>query len=210
LSCRLDGLDWFWFCGRGIDQLRLGVVAGEIDRLRHALQAELVEELHHMASEIMQALGGEETLSPQRRKLVDLLTRATLLLDSADQWLFSQQSIVQEDSRSLLPAIRERQSIAEHALAASDSPACRLFSDSSLAEWAGQVSLIVRPIRAIWGPSPNPSLSMGCGAYNAERYTVPECYWVDLVWVENPARKIDNHVRSIVAPRARATGPGCR
>jgi len=67
-----------------------------------------------MASEIMQALGGEETLSPQRRKLVDLLTRATLLLDSADQWLFSQQSIVQEDSRSLLPAIRERQSIADH------------------------------------------------------------------------------------------------
>ena len=67
-----------------------------------------------LATEIMNALGGEEHLSPQKRRLVDLLTRANLLLDAADAWLFEQQSIISADGHSLLPVIKERQAIAEH------------------------------------------------------------------------------------------------
>jgi hypothetical protein len=67
-----------------------------------------------LATEIMDALGGEAYLSPQKRRLVDLLTRANLLLDAADAWLFEQQSVISPDGHSLLPVIRERQAIADH------------------------------------------------------------------------------------------------
>ncbi len=67
-----------------------------------------------LATEVMNALGGAEHLSPQKRRLVELLTRANLLLDAADAWLFEQQSIISADGHSLLPVIKERQAIAEH------------------------------------------------------------------------------------------------
>ncbi len=64
--------------------------------------------------EIVAALGGEEELSPQRRKLVELAARASLLLDAVDRWIFEQPSPVNARAKAILPVLTQRQSIAEH------------------------------------------------------------------------------------------------
>ncbi len=64
--------------------------------------------------ELVAAVGGDTELSPQRRKLVDLAARASLYLDHLDAWLAGQQTLVNRRSRSVLPVLLQRQSIAEH------------------------------------------------------------------------------------------------
>jgi hypothetical protein len=64
--------------------------------------------------ELIVALGGEADLSPQRRRLVDLTARAALILDHVDVWLFSRESLINGRTRTLLPVVVQRQSIAEH------------------------------------------------------------------------------------------------
>jgi len=65
-------------------------------------------------SDLIAALGGADRLSPQRRRFVDLASRANLLLDHVDAWLLEQQSLVNRRSRSLLPVLIQRQAIADH------------------------------------------------------------------------------------------------
>src|SRR5260370_28629114 len=64
--------------------------------------------------ELASALGGDTALSPQRRKLVDMAARAALFLDHLDGWLTEQKSLVNHRTRSVLPALVQRQSIADH------------------------------------------------------------------------------------------------
>ena len=64
--------------------------------------------------ELVAALGGDAELSPQRRKLVDLTTRAALYLDHLDGWLAAQQTLVNRRSRSVLPVLLQRQTLADH------------------------------------------------------------------------------------------------
>ncbi len=63
---------------------------------------------------LVAALGGDTELSPQRRKLVDLVARASLYLDHLDGWLAAQQTLINRRSRSVLPVLLQRQSIADH------------------------------------------------------------------------------------------------
>ncbi len=65
-------------------------------------------------SDLLAALGGEADLSPQRRKLVDLAARATLLLDHIDAWLVGQRSLINARTRTLLPVVIQRQALADH------------------------------------------------------------------------------------------------
>jgi hypothetical protein len=65
-------------------------------------------------SELIAALGGEPALSPQRRRRIDMAARAALLLDHVDGWLVGQRSLVNSRTRSLLPVLVQRQSLAEH------------------------------------------------------------------------------------------------
>jgi hypothetical protein len=64
--------------------------------------------------ELVAALGGDTDLSPQRRKLVDLAARASLYLDHLDAWLAEQKTLINRRSRSVLPALLQRQALAEH------------------------------------------------------------------------------------------------
>lgn len=63
-------------------------------------------------AELVAALGGEAQISPQRRKLVEMTTRAALLLDHIDAWLFEQRTLVVR--RALVPALVQRQALADH------------------------------------------------------------------------------------------------
>src|SRR5215471_13730200 len=82
---------------------------GAIDRRTAAARATLA-----FKHELIAALGGEAGLSPQRRKLVDLAARASLLLDHVDAWLFEQRSLINARSKTLLPVLIQRQALAEH------------------------------------------------------------------------------------------------
>jgi len=64
--------------------------------------------------ELVAALGGDAELSPQRRKLVDLTARAVLYLDHLDAWLAAQQTLINRRSRSVLPVLLQRQTLADH------------------------------------------------------------------------------------------------
>ena len=65
-------------------------------------------------SELIAALGGEADLSPQRRKLVDMAARASLLLDHVDAWLVEQRRLINARAKTLLPVLVQRQALAEH------------------------------------------------------------------------------------------------
>src|SRR5262245_6750101 len=65
-------------------------------------------------NELVAALGGQAELSPQRRKLIDLAARASLLLDHIDAWLFQQRSLVNARVKTLLPVLVQRQALADH------------------------------------------------------------------------------------------------
>jgi len=62
---------------------------------------------------LVQDLGGEETISTQQEALIDLCVKSKLMLDSIDAWLLTQRSLVNARKRSLLPAVRERQQLAD-------------------------------------------------------------------------------------------------
>jgi len=64
--------------------------------------------------ELIAALGGEKQLSPQRLRVVELVARAALFLDHLDGFLVEQKSLVNHRSRSVIPALLQRQAIADH------------------------------------------------------------------------------------------------
>src|SRR5262249_15754836 len=78
-----------------------------IDRRTAAARATLA-----FKHELIAALGGEAGLSPQRRKLIDLAARASMLLDHIDAWLFQQRSLVNAPPTTPLPVLGQRQALA--------------------------------------------------------------------------------------------------
>ena len=63
--------------------------------------------------QLLADLGGEEHVSAAQAALVEMATRTRLLIDSADAWLLAQDSIVLKRRGTLLPAVRERQSLVD-------------------------------------------------------------------------------------------------
>ena len=62
---------------------------------------------------LVNALGGPDQISPQRAALIDLIVRTRLYVDCVDRFLLSQESIVDKRKRSVLPAVRERQTLCD-------------------------------------------------------------------------------------------------
>ena len=69
--------------------------------------------LRKWRTDLIQDLGGKETISTQQEALVDLAVKSKLILDSIDAWLLTQRSLVNTRKRSLIPAVRERQQLAD-------------------------------------------------------------------------------------------------
>jgi hypothetical protein len=63
--------------------------------------------------ELLEALGGPDAISPQRAALVDAAVRGKLFLDAVDAWLLQQGSLVNGRRKSILPALAQRQSLAD-------------------------------------------------------------------------------------------------
>jgi hypothetical protein len=62
--------------------------------------------------ELIEDLGGEDSISTQQRTLVELASTSKLLLGSIDAWLLSQPSLFQRN-KTLFPVVLQRQQLAD-------------------------------------------------------------------------------------------------
>ena len=63
--------------------------------------------------ELVQDLGGEDAISTQQAALIELAVRSKLMLDTIDNWILSQDSLVNKSKRAVLPVVIQRQQLAD-------------------------------------------------------------------------------------------------
>ena len=63
--------------------------------------------------ELLQDLGGPGAVSKQQEVIIDLAVKTHLLLQSIDNWLLQQKSLINSRKKSVLPVVRERQQLAD-------------------------------------------------------------------------------------------------
>jgi hypothetical protein len=61
--------------------------------------------------DLIDDLGGD--VSTQQESIITLAVKTKLILESIDNWLLRQPSLIDKRKRSLLPAVRERQALAD-------------------------------------------------------------------------------------------------
>jgi len=62
-------------------------------------------------ADLLNDLGGIEAVSTQELALVEEAVKTKLILDSVDAWLLQQPTLIIRKSRSVLPAVRDRQAL---------------------------------------------------------------------------------------------------
>jgi hypothetical protein len=63
--------------------------------------------------ELVNDLGGPGAISKQQEVIVDLAVKTHLLLQSIDNWLLQQKSLINFRKKSVLPVVRERQQLVD-------------------------------------------------------------------------------------------------
>src|SRR5215475_11467740 len=63
--------------------------------------------------ELVADLGGEDALSTQQAALIELSVRSKLMIDSIDNWILSQPSLVNKSKKAVLPVVIQRQQLAD-------------------------------------------------------------------------------------------------
>ena len=64
-------------------------------------------------ADLVQDLGGDDSISTQQSAIIDLAVKSKLLLDSIDVWLLTQPSLINVRKRTLLPVVVQRQQLAD-------------------------------------------------------------------------------------------------
>jgi len=64
-------------------------------------------------TEIIEALGGEAMITPQRRTLLELASRSKLSLDHADAYLLGLPSLINRRKKCFIPLVDQRERVAE-------------------------------------------------------------------------------------------------
>jgi hypothetical protein len=99
------------YCRTGLNALKAKV------KLRglHAIDCRTAaaQALLAWRKELFESLGGENACNPEKKALVDLAVRTRLFIENLDFWLLGQQSLVSAKHRAVLPALRERQALAD-------------------------------------------------------------------------------------------------
>ena len=69
--------------------------------------------LDHWRDQLIADLGGDQQVSTQQLAVVTLAVRTKLLLDSIDNWLLHQPSLINARKRAVIPAVTQRQQLAD-------------------------------------------------------------------------------------------------
>jgi hypothetical protein len=64
-------------------------------------------------AELIQDLGGEDSISTQQEALIDIAARSKIMLDSIDNWILSQPTLINSRKKSMLAVVQQRQTIAD-------------------------------------------------------------------------------------------------
>jgi hypothetical protein len=95
----------------GLTALRAAVKCNGLEAVDNRTRA--ARSLMQWRAQLLADLGGEENLSAQRMALVEAVTRTRLFVDHVDAFLLSQSSLVSRKRKSVLPVLRERQSLVD-------------------------------------------------------------------------------------------------
>jgi hypothetical protein len=63
--------------------------------------------------ELLNALGGNDNVSPQKWALIDLAVRTKALIDHCDAFLLAEPSIINRRRKALLPLVAQRQTLCD-------------------------------------------------------------------------------------------------
>src|SRR5262247_561249 len=63
--------------------------------------------------ELVQDLGGEDHISTQQAALIELCVRSKLMIDTIDNWILSQDNLVNKSKKAVIPVVIQRQSLAD-------------------------------------------------------------------------------------------------
>jgi len=58
-------------------------------------------------------LGGEDNISTQQAALIELCVRSKLMIDTIDNWILSQDNLVNKSKKAVIPVVIQRQSLAD-------------------------------------------------------------------------------------------------
>ena len=64
--------------------------------------------------ELIQDLGGEESISAQKMTIVELCVRTRLLVESVDSFILSQENLVNKRRKSIYPIVQQRSALANN------------------------------------------------------------------------------------------------
>lgn len=77
------------------------------------MRTTLGKTLHKWRSDLIADLGGQDNISTQQSALVDPAVKSKLLLDAIDAWLLTQPTLISKRKKALLPAVLQRQTLAD-------------------------------------------------------------------------------------------------
>src|SRR5262249_32593728 len=63
--------------------------------------------------ELVEDLGGEDSISTQQAAVIELAVRNKLMIDTIDNWILAQDSLVNKSKRAVLPVVLQRQQLAD-------------------------------------------------------------------------------------------------
>ena len=63
--------------------------------------------------ELVNDLGGEDNISSQQAALIELSVRSKLMIDSIDNWILSQPSLINKKKKTVLHVVVQRQQLAD-------------------------------------------------------------------------------------------------
>jgi hypothetical protein len=69
--------------------------------------------LREYREDLIQALGGDEVVSPQQREIIEICTRTHLMLESVDRYILGMRSLVNKNKRALYAVVTERMKLAD-------------------------------------------------------------------------------------------------
>ena len=69
--------------------------------------------LRRWKADLVQDLGGDDSISTQQETLIELAVRSKIMLDSIDACLLTQPSLINASKRTLIPLVLQRQTLAD-------------------------------------------------------------------------------------------------
>jgi hypothetical protein len=91
--------------------LKRALLQGGTKAINHRLS--VIKELIEWCDNLVADLGGKDNVSVQQEALIEMTSRSKLMLNSLDNWLLSQPSLINRKKKSLIPIVLQRKVIAD-------------------------------------------------------------------------------------------------